>query len=153
MTLYTKLRRLYSQPLEERLQILEREMTQALDKLDPLLADLEPQGLASVKAVHGERNASMVEIMQESAANLRRHLASLSQRNLQERETLRHVRHDLRGPLGTLRGATVVLSRLDAKLPGGAPIAERAGTALALCNDMRDILEALTEEHDRPPID
>lgn len=153
MTLYSRLRRLYPKPLEERLHILEREMTPALDRLDPLLAELKPDGEASVKAVHGDRNASMVDIMQDSSATLRRHLQSLGQRNLQELETLRHVRHDLRGPLGTLRGATVVLSRLDAKLPGAGPIAERALMALVICNDLRDILEALTEEQERPPFD
>ena len=153
MTLYARLRRLYPQPLDHRLQVLEREMTPALDRLDPLLDDLRPEGVASVKAVHGERNASMVEIMQESGATLRRHLQFLGQRNLQERETLRHVRHDLRGPLGTLRGATVVLSRLDVSLPGAGPIAARAEVALSICNDLRDILEALTEEQERPPID
>jgi hypothetical protein len=64
-------------------------------------------------------------------------------------DQLRLIRHDLRGKLGTLRGATMMLQKMRPSEGAGDELGTTIAALRAAVEAMRDALDALTDEHER----
>ncbi len=125
---------------------------ECLAVLEPIIANLvvlSAVGDEQLQQVFGARCVDLVEIALETSYNLRRIAESISPNgtSIANDEAMRDLRHDLRGPVGTLRNAIQMLLRRT--LRPEDPLVQLATTIGAAAEEMRDIVEALTEDVER----
>jgi nitrogen-specific signal transduction histidine kinase len=149
MSRYWELREAYHRTYQERAALVRREMLTALNPVREELALLLSVDPARLEQVFSRRCLELLEIASDSADNLWRSVDAVAPdgRNVQSSDAMRNLRHDLRGPVGTLRGAMVMLMRAPAAPEH--PLAIRALEAANRTEDLRDIIEALTEDIQR----
>ena len=149
MSRYEELRHLFQEPPEARAALTRREMLAALERARADLAELAGAGLEHLQAAFGARSEELVEIAAESATNLQQLLDTLPPDGSSATDAagIRALRHDLRGPVGTLRGAAMMLARRNAR-PDDR-LAERAAGVTRAAEELRDIVDALLEDERR----
>ena len=113
------------------------------------LTNLSAVGEERLQLVFGARCTDLVEIALETAHNLRRLLYDIPEdgTTIADDESMRDLRHDLRGPVGTLRNALQMLLRRTL-LPEDT-LVQFATTIGVATEEMRDVVEALTEDFER----
>jgi hypothetical protein len=149
MSRYWELREAYHRTYQERAALVRHEMLTVLEPVREQLALLRSVEPARLEQVFSRRCLELLEIASDSADNLWRSIDAVTPDggNIQNGEAMRDLRHDLRGPVGTLRGAMVLLMRAPAAPEH--PLAVRAREAVQGTDDLRDIVEALTEDIER----
>src|SRR5262245_57553278 len=113
MPRYLELRAFFEDPPPSRAARTRREMLATLAAVRANLTALVAAGPEQVQALFGTRSDELVEIVDESATNLQLLLDVLPPdgNTVADASAIRDLRHDLRGPVGTLRGAAMVLAR------------------------------------------
>lgn len=149
MSRYDELRPLYQRPLQERAALVRREMLRTLAEARDALAELAAADPDRLQLVFGMRCEELIEIAVEAAAGLERMLLKIPVDGPEtfDDEGMRTLRHDLRGPVGTLRGAVMMLGRRTED--SDHPLAERARAIAVAAEDLRDTIDALTEDEER----
>jgi hypothetical protein len=149
MSKYTKLRAHYHQPLEERAKLVRQECLPLLAMIHAMLEKLSSAGSEQLMLVFGARCVELVDIAGETAIKLRRIVDSIAidGSNIHDNETMRDLRHDLRGPVGTLRNAMQMV--VQKPLLPDHLLVQRAIAIVGAAEEMRDVVEALTEDAER----
>jgi signal transduction histidine kinase len=127
--------------------MVQHEMVATLEPANAHLIELSAAGVERIQLVFGPRSEELLEIAAEASAGLMKSLHALVPSHVVDDAHMRDLRHDLRGPVGTLRGAVIMLTR-RIESPDH-PIAQRAQAVLVAAEDLRDIVEALTEDVER----
>ena len=113
------------------------------------LSELSAAGADRLQLVFGARCLDLIEIGLETAHNLRRLAEAIPPdgATIANDEAMRDLRHDLRGPVGTLRNAIQMLLRRTLLLED--ELLQLATRAAAAAEDLCDVVEALTEDTER----
>lgn len=152
MPKYAELRPLFTRSREEKVVIMRCEILAALDQMQQLLARLVQVDANQLTGLYRGRFSELLEIVTDSHTTVRQLSEAIPQVPQPiNAEELRTLRHDLLGPVGTLRGSILVLNRSDLGAISGLPsgCASWVPELLELATDMKDIIDALTQEQER----
>jgi signal transduction histidine kinase len=129
--------------------LVRQECLAILEPIVANLAELSAAGDEYLQQVYGARCLDLIEIALETAHNLRRLTETIPPdgTSIADDDAMRDLRHDLRGPVGTLRNAIQMLLRRT--LRPEDPLVQLATTVGVAAEEMRDIVEALTEDVER----
>ncbi|HWQ11991.1 MAG TPA: hypothetical protein VNL77_04285 [Roseiflexaceae bacterium] len=158
MSRYDELRVFYTRSPGERMALLEQEMRAPLAEAARLAAELTAMDDSAAPALFGGRLGELVEIVGISAAKLAAvagQALGLSERaravgGLRD-EDLHVFRHDMLTPIGTLRGVAGMLAQAGGGDDAGLPpdFAARASALVAAIDELKDVLDALTDTRGR----
>jgi signal transduction histidine kinase len=151
MSRYDQLRQYFALPREQRVAMLRTEMLGDAKRADMLGRQLVGAGNARTQLALAPRAQELAEIIAESSADLARSVAALPDDGLavDDEDKLRRIRHDLRGKLSTLLGATGLLQRLLGQDGASQEVLTIVSQLQAAADQMRDVLQALTDERGR----
>jgi hypothetical protein len=149
MSKYVKLRAFYTRPHQERAMRVRQECSPLLNMVRAMLDKLQAAGSEQQVAVFGPRCGDLIDIAAETCIKLRQIVDGIlpDGANITNDDDMRILRHDLRGPVGTLRNAMQMIVRKPV-IPDHA-LVQRAVAVVGAAEEMRDIIEALTEDAER----
>lgn len=146
---YEELRRFYRLPHQERAAMVRDEILVSLTATDGAIAALLGAGGERLQQVFGGHCEELIEIASDSARTIRQLADRIAPdgRDITSDELMRELRHDLRGPVGTLRNAALMVRRRLAVADD--PLVAQVDAVVAAAHEMIDVIEALTEDDER----
>lgn len=149
MSRYEELRRFYRLSHQERAAMVRQEMLGSLVGAQGALTALAGAGADRLQVVFGEHSGELIEIAVDSAKTIAQLVERIAPdgHDITTDELMRDLRHDLRGPVGTLRNAALMVRRRIAI--SDDPLGAQVDAIVAAAHEMIDIIEALTEDDER----
>lgn len=144
--------------LDERMARLDRELRAPLEEIARVAAQLGAADASSASALYNGRFGELIEILGIASAKLAEVAASLpalrsrgaASGGLTE-DDVHRFRHDMLTPVGTVRGVAGMLAAAHVRDTHGVPaeFAARAQRLAAPLNEIKDLLDALTDTRGR----
>lgn len=148
MSRYQELRHYFNQPIGVRIALLRQELIGHVHMAHSLVHALTTDGARERQLL--ARIQELTDILNDSVVELEKTVRDLPvDGSVTGDEQVRMIRHDLRGRIGTLLGATGVLQNICAEQGADRELLSTVQALRASAGDMRDVFDALMEEAER----